>query len=207
MEKKRTTEILRFNGLALRKQYEDSDDFAVLTWSVRMGYPRVTVYTTNKKPENGEKFDYNTFINAPYDFVAIEDLFDLMDEVLASDKDITRQILSNNNKFKDGVRTDEIVPQGLVKVGKTDGVMWLAVLEEGKKKIKFELLPNKYHTRYTNENEVLKDKAELSKRYASGYIKVLKRLMRKVSEDTMVSSNIKKDTNVTKTEKSEDQLF
>ena len=193
--------IVKFLQLNLYKNYNDEDDnYGLLSWSIRAGYPRITVFTKNNKVKSDAPFDYNTMIVAPFDYLTLNMLFETIESVLKGDKDKSESVFCYNTKFINGNRTNEIVLQATVKVGKDkEGVMYMAVLEEGKKKVKFEILPTKKWHKFSVE-----DRSILSIRYTKAYLKVLKKLMDDEMKVDMMTVNEMTKPQVPKINKDDD---
>jgi len=174
MSQKPKVSIIKFTPLTLRKQYDD-EDYGLLTWSVRNGYPRITVFTSNA--HKSETFDYNTMITAPFDYANIEILLDYFEQVIDAPNDTVFKIECFNTKFVNNERTNDIELQSTVSIGKDkEGMIYLAVLAEGKRKVKFDLKGSRYH-KYIVNGEVLTDDAAISKKVATGYLKVARKLL------------------------------
>ena len=173
--------IYRFAALTLKRQIPEEKDSASLVWSMRGSYPRVTVYTSNTKcytPDN--KPDYGYIITAPFDIVTLMYFLQVLNMVNTDPKKGTEFAIDClNTKIENGVRTNEIIVQAEVRVGKgDDGVIWIAVTEDGKKKLRFSLLPNNQWFKYKDQDgNLITDKAFLSKIFTTSYIETIKRLM------------------------------
>lgn len=172
--------IYRFAALSLRRQIVEEKDSASLTWSMRGAYPRITVHTSNSKFYVDGKLDYNFIITAPFDIVTLMYFLQVLSMVNSDPKKGTEYAIDClNTKVVDGVRTDEVYVQAEVRVGKgEDGVVWIAVTEDGKRKLRFSLLPNNQWFKYKNQDgNLITDKAFLSKIFTTSYIEAIKRLM------------------------------
>lgn len=172
----RDVKFIQFAALNLSKVHmvDDKKDSAQLQWSSRMGYPRITVFTTDNTQVDG-KFDYSKMIKAPFDFVTIDIFMQRFRNVLETTEEVKYVIDCFNNKFVNRERTDEVELVAKVTVGRdSDGVVYLAVTEDNKKKIKFELMPStKYFKFYDKNGDVITDKKILSNLYAKAYHKRL----------------------------------
>lgn len=193
MEKVEKVVRVRFSKLTIAKNIELDDgkqDSASLTWSTRNGYPRITVYTSNNlcKDKDG-KFDFSYIVTAPFDYITLQIFLTRFQEVIDSESEINYKINCYNIKFDKGVRTNDIYLQATVVVGKDkNGVIYLAAVEEGKRNIKFELLPSdKFFKFYDKDNNEISDKKVLSKLYATGYVKVLNKLLLDVAREDIVT--------------------
>jgi hypothetical protein len=168
---------IKFARLSLRRDFEDNNDYATLNWSVREGYPRISVFTS-KNTEVGGKFDYNKLITAPMHYLKLEIFYKRLEQVIASKEKVSYNINCYNTKFVNNERTNDIKLQAKITIGKdADGVVFLAVTEDDKKKIKFDILPDKWHKFFDANNDEIVNKAELSAMYADAYLKVLKKSM------------------------------
>jgi hypothetical protein len=186
---------VRLNPLSLRKEYEDNEgnkDHGMLSWGIRAGYPRINVYTSNAKKADDAKFDFNTFITAPFDYVTFGILLQRLNEVIESKTQVNYDIDCFNIKFEKGVKTNDIYLQAKVHVGRDEeGVVYIAAVEEGKRKLKFYLLPSdKFFKFYDKDRNVIEDKHTLSSLYAKSYVKLLTRIMEKESYKDMVKENM-----------------
>lgn len=182
---------IKFAKLALTKSFEieDKKDNASLTWSTRNGFPRITVFTSDKAFVDN-KMDFNYVITAPFGYVELEILLDRLCSIINHDGKISYRIDCYNTKFVNNNRTDETYLQASVIVGKDDqGVIYIAVKQDSKRSIKFDLLPNpKWFKFYDHNNEEITDKKVLSKLYATGYCKILNRLFNISSGQELVST-------------------
>ena len=187
MEKNKVTRV-KFAPLTLRANYSDGEDYGLLTWATRNGYPRITVFTENK--HKSENFDYNKMITAPFDYVTLNMFLSIFEKVIDADPDTKYQVECKGSKFVNRERTDEVIVQATVTVGKDkDGVIYMAATEDGKRKVKFDLILGKWHTIMINGDHVT-DKAMLSKIYATGYLKAAKKLL----GQQLINDTLKVDT-------------
>lgn len=166
--------IVKFTPLTLRKQYDDGD-YALLSWSTRGAYPRITVFTSNKVKT--ESFDYGRMIIAKFDYNMMNSFLSSFETVIDGPVDNKVQFNCFDNKFVNNQRTDEIELISTITIGKNkEGIIFLAVTAEGKKKVAFELTMQKWHTVSVN-GEPLTDPASLSKLMAKGYLRTAKKLL------------------------------
>lgn len=182
----------RFSKLSITKPIEvdgEKPDTATLTWSTRNGYPRMTAYTSNNKASSPDgKMDFNFVITAPFDYITLQIFLEYLKEVIDSTGEIKYSIDCFNTKFVNHERTNEVELQAKVIVGKDkEGVVYLAALEEGKRNVKFDLLPSsKWFKFYDATNTEITDKKVLSKLYATGYYNVLSKLLLDAAKDELV---------------------
>jgi len=161
--------MVKFAPLTLRKDYGDGD-YGILNYATRNGYPRITVFTSNKNKE--EAFDYNTMVNATFSLTQFLMFVDDMRDMVDADKDTSASVDCFNAKYVNGVKTNDVELQATAVVGKDkDGIIYLAVTSEGKRKVKFELLPTEWN-KYSKNKEV-RTKEELSKRFTKSYIRAI----------------------------------
>jgi len=174
MNKRPKAQIVKFSPLRLRKNLEDGE-FALLTWSSRNGYPRITVFTENKNKT--ETFDFNRMISAPFDYTTLNSFIEMFETVINGEKDKSYKLDCFNMKYVNNERTDEKYLQASVTIGKNkNGIVFLAVVEEGKPKIAFDLNYTTFFKVY-KDNEPVTDAGELSCLYAKGYIRTLKKIV------------------------------
>ena len=153
--------------------------YAQLTWGIRNGYPRLTVFTDSGGDKN-VKFDYDSMITAPFDYISMGVMVDQFVLLIDAPNGTKSQIGCYNPKFVDGQKTNEIALQATVEIGKdAAGVMYIAVLATGKKRVKFDIKPkdnSKWHKFYKGD-DLITDPGELSKIYARSYIEQARRLL------------------------------
>lgn len=172
-------ERIRYSQLSLRQDYDDIQDHASLTWSIlkhtKGTNPRVTVFTTNNRTE-GAKMDYNTIITAPLTYTSLFTFVDLMKEVLTAANDTKFQLQCFNTKYENNVRTNEVILQAVLTVGKdADGIIYISATSEGKRAVEFKLGLTDRYKLFTDDG-VEMSKANASLRAAKGYIKVIERI-------------------------------
>ena len=169
--------LVKFTPLTLKKYVEEDEGDATLLWAVRMGYPRIMVYRHNKEKE----IDYNKIIIAPFDYVNFSMLVTYLRNVIKSKKPISYTISCYNVEYKDNVKTDNIILQATVKVGKdSTGINYIELSAPNKFTIKFQLLPNiKWHIHDIKDetNCSVITNAELSNVYSNAYVTLLNKLI------------------------------
>lgn len=168
--------LVKFTALNLRENYDDT--FATLVWSVRMGYPRITVFLDNDKFSKGD-VDYSKQIRAPFDYIKLNVFLTIVEKAIDGENDKEYGVKCLNNAYSNGERTNDIKLQATVYAGKDDkGIVYLKVVEAGKKEIKFYLtMDGKYIKLVKPDGQDMDDPAILSKRYAKEYIKAVKLLL------------------------------
>lgn len=193
MEEK--VKIIRYASLNLKTKTDDNQDSATLTWSTRGLYPRITVYTSDKNSFVNNKPNYDFIITAPFDVVTLQIFVNQLKKVCKDPNDTRYTIDCINTKIVNGVRTNEKYIQAKIYIGKdSDGVIYIAVIEDNKKKVKFTLLPNMdFFTFYDNDGSIIKDKGKLSLFYTEAYVKSIETLL---INDTLLLS--KKEVEVDK---------
>jgi len=170
--------IVSFNPLSLYTDGDNDNQYATLTWSIRMGYPRITVYTENHR-DRKEEFSFDKLITAPFDTITVNMFINNLKTVIASKEPIKLAMKCYNVKYVNNEKTNDITLQATAICGKdSSGVIYLAAISEGKKKVKFELLPSsKWHKMVGSNGDEITDKAKLSAAYAKAYYDRLKSLM------------------------------
>lgn len=194
-EKNTNVKIAKFLSLSLSKWIEEDKGFANLQWSVRNSYPRITVFCSNHVKKEDGTMDYSKIITAPFTLPTIF-IFTRYLRLMINDKEPGYYTIEcYNTKFVDGKRTDEIYLQSKVIVGKDDkGVLYLSAIEEGKRSIKFELLPDsRWFKFYDKKGNEIVDKADLSKSYALAYVKVLEDNILALENKTILDSMLQLD--------------
>lgn len=177
MEEK--VKIIRYASLNLKTKTDDNQDSATLTWSTRGIYPRITVYTSDKNSFVNNKPNYDFIITAPFDVVTMQMFVNQLKKVCKDSNDTRYTIDCINTKIVNGVRTNEKYIQAKIYIGKdSDGVVYIAAIEDNKKKVKFPLLPNiDFFTFYDKDGSIIKDKEKLSLFYTEAYIKSIETLL------------------------------
>lgn len=193
-EMDKRVKLVKLTPLSIRKDYLDDDDksdFGLLQWSIRAGYPRITVFISNiKKPNRPSGMDYDNMLTAPLDYITYGIFSNYLKNVIASEKPIKYMVDCFNIKFENNVKTDEIYLQSKITVGKdNDGVIYLAVTVENKRKLKFDLLPSKWYKFFNSDGVEITDKGILSVMYAKAYHELLNKLVYGESTSDAIKTN------------------
>jgi len=192
--------IVSFIPLAL---YADTDEegsrYASLTWSIRMGYPRLSVYTDNTRDKRDD-FSYDKLIIAPLDAVTVNIVIDMLNKVISNPKEHHLSIKCLNVKYVNNVKTDEVAVQATIVIGRTEqGVIYLSAIADSKKKVRFNLVPNKkWHRLLDADGNDVTDNRVLSNTYAKAYSARLKALMDKFLVDDSAIKYTEKKNSVTR---------
>jgi len=179
--------IISFGPLSLHKDI-NKDSYASLTWSIRMGYPRLTVYTDNHNKKDNE-FSYDNLIIAPMNAVMVNIFIGYMAKAIAHKGPVKYSLECYNIEYVNDMKTENVILQATAICGKDkDGILYLAVVSGEKTKVKFDILPNdKWHKIKNADGDIITDKAELSALYATAYTNRLKSLMDKhLADDAQV---------------------
>ena len=148
----------------------------LLSWSIRNGYPRVSVYYG----KNPEVTGFENMTILPFTPQAILSLIGSIKTVAeSSDASKKYTIACINSVFKDNVRTDDKEIVGTITVYRDEnGVVALKVKTSKKPEVRFRLLIDKeWYKVYGSNNEEITDKKELSEIYAKTYADVLVNIM------------------------------
>lgn len=201
----------KFIPLALRTDYEGEEDWATLSWTLRMGYPRCEVYTSNKRREPGVPMDYNTSLTASLDILSLTTFIDKAVKVVEEGKP-GAQIGINcyTVKYENNVKTNDVILQSKLVFGKDDaGICYLAVLAEGKRKVKFSILPNAKFVKFVKEDGQLEiDVVKMSKEHAITYLSFLKTLLKTegITDNLQTTFQDRKGNDVATSKLSEDGI-
>jgi len=189
--------IINFASLSLTTDLEN-DKYATLSWSIRNGYPRASVYFNNSRKER-LAFSYDNLITSPFTQVMIYTVIDKIKDVIKAEKGTKTSVKCFNTKYSNNGPTDEIYLQSTFVIGKDkDGCVYLAAVAEGKPKIKFILQTNsKWFKVNDNDNNEITDQAELSVMAAKAYVARLEAGMNKHLDDVpkRLPSNIPSNFN------------
>lgn len=204
--------LVKFAALTLRKSGDENKGVG-LQWSIRKGFPRITVYTGPMFKED-KTVDYSKIIIAPFDYTTMIMFLEYFKRIIYSKDECKYTVKCLNNKFVDNKRTEEIIVQASVIIGKDkDNVIYLAAIEDGKKNIRFDLVPEgKWHKFFNGNNEEIIDKGELSRSYANAYYDLLKNLLFKeffidAKEEVMLDDPKEKVTPTETKKVTEETLF
>ncbi len=175
--------MVKFAPLTLGKivvnEATQENDRPTLRWSMRAGYPRITVFTSSNLEDKDGKFDYNKMITAPFDIISLTLFLDKAKELLEKkEKSSYREVNCLNTRFKDGERTNEVFVQATVRMGiDKEGVVYLVTMGEKKPKIKFDILPPEWLEFKDDNGDVITHPSKLSREYAKAYIRILENLL------------------------------
>jgi len=182
--------VVAFAPLSLYTDADESGEtYASLSWAIRGGYPRMTVYTENTRSRDRNSFSFDKLIIAPMDPITINIVIENLKQVIKSETEIKLSMRCYNVKYVNDQKTDDVALQSTVIIGKSkDGVVYLAAVAEGKKKVKFNLLPNsKWHKYNDAKGNEITDKKVLSNYFSTAYCNRLKSLMDKhLADDSVV---------------------
>ena len=175
MEEKVRT--IQFAALTLSKELDDGET-ATLSWKVRGIYPRIVVNTGNTIKED-KTIDYSKVIIAPFDYTTMKTFLYYLYELTKAKQPVSYSVDCFNVVFKDGVKTNEIEVQATVVIGRdVDGVNYITVLRDGKKKVRFDLIPNPKWFTYKKDNDAsLINKEQLSGFFTKGYYSIANKLL------------------------------
>ena len=164
MENTATSKVnktIKFTPLNLKKEYDvnEKKDTAVLSWGIRNGYPRISINLSGIRTET---VDYSKLITAPFDYIAFGRFLQIMKDVIVGPNGVTRKVECLNVKWNNGA----------------NGVFFLAVIEDKKIKVKFDLLPAAtWHRFYDDKGNLIEDKGILSLSFTEAYVSALEKLM------------------------------
>ena len=184
MEEENKIRVVRYNPLTLHKSYTNDagvNDRASLIWSSRMANPRISVYTESAfdaegKPKVKEPGKITSVV-APFNYITFGIFLSNINNILEAKNESKIQTDCYNTKYVDNKPTTEIAIQASVIVGRNkDGVIYIAVMKDGLKKVSFELLPDKYVKYYSSDGEVITDKKTLSNMFTKVYIDTINKL-------------------------------
>jgi len=168
-----------FSSLTLNRIL-DEEKYAQLQFGARAGYPRIIVFLDKDRKRSDKPFNRDSMIIAPFDYLAMGPLFDMADSIVEGPNGKAKQVGCFNSKWVNNERTNDVILVATVEIGKSEeGVVYIGVLSEGKKKVKFDILPkdnSRWHKYYEN-GELIVDKGKLSKLYAKAYFKQARRLV------------------------------
>ena len=147
---------------------------AKLAWGIRMGYPRLTVFTNDP----ADKENQGGIIRAPMDPKTFMAFLDLMRGIIrSSDEAKPRKIDMFTAKYENDrpTREKELVSE-LWYGRNADGIIWISVVAPNRPKIVFHFTVSEYHAFYKPSGEAFTP-AEASSLAASAAIALLDRLM------------------------------
>lgn len=173
--------LVKFAPLTLKSYVEEDDGEATLQWSIRMGYPRITVYRHIKDTDKGKEIDYSKIIIAPFDYVNFSLLISYIREVNKTNTPVVYKIACYNVEFVDNVKTDKRILQAVVKVGKDlDGCNYIELSAPEKLTIRFPLLPNfkwHVHDKLNDKGESVLAPKDLSTKFTTAYAMLINKLV------------------------------
>ena len=189
MENKDKVRTYNLHKLSLSTDYGD-DKYGSLSWSVRNGYPRMSVFTEQSRTDRDTKtvFDYNKLITAPFSHIEAMAFLTDMETIVNGPNERKRQVKCFNTKFVNNQRTNDIELQATAEVGKdSNGLIYITATASNKRRVKFVLTTaSKWHTPVSNGDDIV-DPAELSKRYAIEYIRVARKQLNDIQRIEGVS--------------------
>lgn len=168
-----------FSSLNINKTL-DEEKYAQLQFGARAGYPRIMVFLDKDRKRSDKPFNRDSLIIAPFDYTTMGTLFDMANSIIDGPNNKAKQIGCFNTKWVNNERTNDVVLVATVEIGKSEeGIVYIGVLADGKKKVKFDLVPkdnNRWHKYYEN-GELITDKDKLSAIFARAYFAQARRLI------------------------------
>lgn len=169
---------VRYHMFALKKYIEEESDNALLQWSTRLGFPRITVYTSPTWYVNG-KMDRSKIISAPMDNLNAMLVLKFIEQAVNSKEEVTYTVDCYNNIWRDGVMTDMKKLACKIQIGKDKNLInYIGLIEDEKRKIKFPILPSskyiKYHDKDGNE---ITNTAIVSDLFGKVYVESLSKVL------------------------------
>lgn len=162
MQDHKTTQ-LRFDKLRLTTTIGDRR--AALSWGIRNGYPRLTVYIF--RPDENK---LEVFIPANMDIATFNIFVDMIKEIINGPNDQLRKIECKTRKWEDGKPAGEPYVAGTAVVGKgSDGKVFITVAGNDTYKPKFYLTLSDWHVLIDNSGTSIGEEAS-NKLYAYAYI-------------------------------------
>lgn len=147
-----------------RKDNEFTPKFVL---SFRDGNPRIVVYT-------GEQ---GSVINFPCDYTVFMAVLERLEVTIKAPKGYKTSITSLGTVYKDDKPTKEKRLVSTLHIGKSkDGVVYLFLEEETKRKVVFAFKKNEWHEFFGENKEPISEE-EMSCLYATGYLKMLRGIM------------------------------
>ena len=149
--------------------------FASLIWGFHANNPRITVYTNDPNDAGADK-GYGK-IAANMDTPTMFAFTNLLNQVIDHEGEVKYKIENKNFIFPGGKRSEKPVVVSETWIGKdAQGVIWLSVSARDRPKIKFEFQPSDFH-HFMNGDGTPFSKAEASKLWARGYVRILENLL------------------------------
>lgn len=140
-----------------------------LTWNMRMGYPRITVFTNDPNDTTMKGVIY-----AAMDPTTMFAFFDLMGKVIKSQDELKFKIDCFTTKYVDNQPTSDRVLSSELWFGRDkDGIIWMSVIAPGRPKIRFNFRISDYHGIYRGDGTPINE-SESSVIAAAASIAVLR---------------------------------
>lgn len=125
---------------------------AMLTFSIRSGYPRISVFTRTES-DNGGKGVINFAFDLEHFLIFLNRL-----EAIVRSPGSTKEKVTVRYRKKDANQrpTDELETAGELYFGKNEeGVVWLSILQTDRPRIQFEITLSDYHEFFNGKGERL----------------------------------------------------
>lgn len=128
--------LAELNELSLHRDNK-AGRVSTLKWAYRNTYPRLIVYINGGDTTVTGR---NNMIIAPFRYTAFNSLTGALAEIVDLPKSSEIEIDCLNPKYVDNKKTDEIVTQAIVTVGKDEhGMIYISLREDGKPSVRFNL--------------------------------------------------------------------
>jgi hypothetical protein len=191
--KNKSTRIVKYVPFTLKEFYDTEaggKDYATLAWTIRMGYPRITVFTSNINLDGfrATDVDYSKMIIAPFDIVNFKTFIKLFKEIIVAGKpNVYKRIDCLNVKYVNNEKTNDVYVQGSVLFGLSkEGIPTLTVTEQNKLKVAFKIMPaSRWHKYYDENGDLIEDPSKIAKIYALSYLEMLDE---SITADTLIDA-------------------
>lgn len=170
-DNKPDVKYVKYHMFSLRKYIEEDKGSALLQWSSRQGYPRITVFTGANAIQNGV-LDRSKVITAPLDNLSLGTILGLLSKTIEAKEEQQYVIECYTNIWENDKRTDKKRLCSKIIIGKSKNLInYIAVVEDEKRKVKFDIVPTSEYIKYFNKDGTeITNTPELSDLFAKSYV-------------------------------------
>jgi len=181
----------------------NNEDGSSLTWSIRNGYPRITVFLD--KDQNGK----SGIIIAKFDAISLQVALTAFLDVINSTEDKVAKFNCSDIKYEDNVKTNEKYVQATVAFINKGGVISIALRSNKGVTKKYDILPSAFVAELDKDGNPITEIGTASTTWAKAYVTLLSKMIT-VYAATFDMKAIKQEvpaSTVTVNNDIEDELF
>jgi len=149
----------------------NNEDGSSLTWSVRNGYPRITVFLD--RDQNGK----SDIIMAKFDLVSLHVALTAFLDVINATEDKVVKFNCSDIKYDNNIKTNERYVQSTVAFINKGGIISIALRSSKGVTKKYDMIPSVFVAELDNDGTPITDLDKTSVAWANAYVTLLSKMI------------------------------